>query len=164
MDRVEREHQRVVLTRNGRPAAVIMSPADLEALEDTLDLLSDPTAMTDIVAARDDLRDGRSVSAEQLSSQIPASVSEPGYRLVVAASAERSLARLPEAVAAAVVEFLVGPLATNPGPVGHPLHRELAGLRAARRGPYRVVYEIDEEGGVVGVLRIDHRADVYRPR
>ena len=37
VDRVEREHDRVVLTRNGRPAAVIMSPADLEALEDTLD-------------------------------------------------------------------------------------------------------------------------------
>ena len=42
VDRVEREHERVVLTRNGRPAAVIMSAADLEALEDTLDLLSDP--------------------------------------------------------------------------------------------------------------------------
>ena len=66
VDRVEREHERVVLTRNGRPAAVIMSAADLEALEDTLDLLSDPTAMTDIAAAREDLRDGRSVSAEQL--------------------------------------------------------------------------------------------------
>lgn len=66
VDRVEREHERVVLTRNGRPAAVIMSPADLEALEDTLDLLSDPTAMSDISAAREDLRDGRSVSADQL--------------------------------------------------------------------------------------------------
>ena len=66
VDRVEREHERVVLTRNGRPAAVIMSPADLEALEDTLDLLSDPTGMTDIAAAREDLRDGRSLSADQL--------------------------------------------------------------------------------------------------
>jgi PHD/YefM family antitoxin component YafN of YafNO toxin-antitoxin module len=43
-----------------------MSPADLEALEDTLDLLSDPPAMTDIAAARDELRDGRWVSTEQL--------------------------------------------------------------------------------------------------
>ena len=66
IDRVEREHERVVLTRNGRPAAVIMSPSDLEALEDTLDRLSDPEAMKDIVAARDDLRAGRSFSAEQL--------------------------------------------------------------------------------------------------
>ena len=66
VDRVEREHERVVLTRNGRPAAVIVSPADLEALEDTLDLLSDPEAMTDIAAARDDLRAGVSFSADQL--------------------------------------------------------------------------------------------------
>lgn len=66
IDRVEREHERVVLTRNGRPAAVIMSPADLEALEDTLDLLSDPRAVEEIHAARDEIAKGRSVSAEQL--------------------------------------------------------------------------------------------------
>jgi prevent-host-death family protein len=66
VDRVEREHERVVLTRNGRPAAVIMSPADLEALEDTLELLSDPRALEEIRAARDDIARGRSVSAEQL--------------------------------------------------------------------------------------------------
>ncbi len=63
---MERQHDRVVLTRNGRPAAVIMSPADLEALEDTIDLLSDPDAMREIAEARQDVRDGRSVSAEQL--------------------------------------------------------------------------------------------------
>ena len=66
VDRVEREHERVVLTRNGRPAAVIMSPADLEALEDTLDLLSDREAMREIAEAREDVREGRSFSAEQL--------------------------------------------------------------------------------------------------
>ena len=86
------------------------------------------------------------------------------YRLVVAASAERSLRRLPEAAAAAVVEFMVGPLVGHPGRVGHPLRRELAGLGSARRGPYRVVYEIDDETSSVRVLRIDHRSDVYRPR
>jgi mRNA-degrading endonuclease RelE of RelBE toxin-antitoxin system len=91
-------------------------------------------------------------------------VNEPGYRLVMAASAERSLARLVEGAAAAIVEFMVGPLTASPRRVGHPIQRELAGLWAARRGPYRVVYEIDEERGVVGVLRIDHRTDVYRPR
>jgi mRNA interferase RelE/StbE len=91
-------------------------------------------------------------------------VSEPGYRLVVSPSAERSLSRLPEAAAAAIVEFMVGPLVTDPRRVGHRLQRELTGLWAARRGPYRVVYEIDDDTGVVAVLRIDHRADVYRPR
>ncbi|MGO9081181.1 MAG: type II toxin-antitoxin system RelE family toxin, partial [Streptosporangiaceae bacterium] len=33
----------------------------------------------------------------------------------------------------------------------------------ARRGSYRVIYEIDDETPRVVVLRIDHRADVYRP-
>ena len=86
----------------------------------------------------------------------------PGYRLVVTATAERSLARLPENVAAAIVEFMVGALIDVPRRVGHPLQRELAGLWEARRGPYRVVYEIDDEAVAVTVLRIDHRADVYR--
>lgn len=43
--RVEATHDRVTITRNGRPAAVLISPADLEALEETLDILSDPVAM-----------------------------------------------------------------------------------------------------------------------
>jgi len=66
VDKVEYEHERVVLTRNGRPAAVILSPEDLEALEDTLELLSDPRALKEIRAARDDLAKGRVVTAEQL--------------------------------------------------------------------------------------------------
>ena len=66
VDRVEREHERIVLTRNGRPAAVIMSPADLAALEDTLELLSDPAASEEIRAARHDIAHGRMVSAEEL--------------------------------------------------------------------------------------------------
>lgn len=84
------------------------------------------------------------------------------YRLVMAASAERALTRLPEKAAAAVVEFVTGALVISPRVVGHPLQRELAGLWAARRGPYRVVYGIDDDARVVSVLRIDHRADVYR--
>jgi mRNA interferase RelE/StbE len=91
-------------------------------------------------------------------------VTDPAYELEVAASAERALIRLPEAVAAAVVEFMLGALTQSPRRVGHPLQRDLDGLWAARRGPYRVVYEIDDDRCVVSVLRIDHRADVYRSR
>ena len=86
------------------------------------------------------------------------------WELIVAPSAERSLARLPRKAAAAVVEFLLGPLLENPARVGHPLRGELQGLWTARRGPYRVVYEIDEGAKEINVLRIEHRADVYRPR
>jgi len=91
-------------------------------------------------------------------------VTEPDWALCVAASAERQLARLPERLAAAVVEFMVGPLCEHPRGVGHPLQRELAGLWSARRGAYRIVYEIDDTARIVAVLRIEHRSDVYRPR
>lgn len=66
VDRVEHEHDRVVLTRNGRPAAVIMSPADLEALEDTLELLSDSDALAEIESARDEVARGDVVTADEL--------------------------------------------------------------------------------------------------
>ena len=45
MERVETTHERVTITRNGRPAAVLVNPADLEALEETHDVLSDPLTM-----------------------------------------------------------------------------------------------------------------------
>jgi prevent-host-death family protein len=48
VDRVQHEHERVTVTRNGRPAAVILSPDDLAQLEETLDILSDPEALSDI--------------------------------------------------------------------------------------------------------------------
>src|SRR5664279_153179 len=45
VERVEGTHERVTITRNGHPAAVLISPDDLEALEETLDVLSDPVTM-----------------------------------------------------------------------------------------------------------------------
>ena len=85
------------------------------------------------------------------------------YELRVAGPAARELDRLPEKVAAAIVEFMLGPLLENPHRVGRALRRELEGLHSARRGTYRVVYEIDEQASTVIVLRIDHRSVVYRP-
>jgi antitoxin YefM len=66
VDRVEQQHDRVVLTRNGRPAAVLISPEDLETLEDTLELLSEPAAMEEIEAGRRDVAAGRVIGAEEL--------------------------------------------------------------------------------------------------
>jgi prevent-host-death family protein len=51
VDRVDREHERVVVTRNGRPAAVLISPDDLESLEETLELLSDSSAVKALLEA-----------------------------------------------------------------------------------------------------------------
>jgi prevent-host-death family protein len=59
LKQVETTHERVTVTRNGRPAAVLISPEDLEALEETVSVLSDPEAMKrlregeDAVAAGD---------------------------------------------------------------------------------------------------------------
>lgn len=48
VDRVEQHHERVTITRNGREAAVIVSPEDLAQLEETLSVLDDPQALADI--------------------------------------------------------------------------------------------------------------------
>lgn len=74
-------------------------------------------------------------------------------------TAKRSLQRLPEKVATAVIEVIYGPLAENPQRVGKPLRFELQGLHSARRGDFRIIYRIDE---TVTIIAIDHRADVYR--
>nr|WP_255421990.1 type II toxin-antitoxin system RelE/ParE family toxin [Tessaracoccus sp. MC1627] len=69
---------------------------------------------------------------------------------------------MPQAVAAAVIEFMTGPLVENPRRVGKMLRRELEGIWSARRGTYRVLYRINDQVDEVVVLRIDHRRDVYR--
>lgn len=76
--------------------------------------------------------------------------------------ARRQIERLPAAVAAAVIETL-GAIASNPRRLGKPLRFELEGCWSARRGPYRIVYQIDDVRRTVDVLAIAHRADVYRP-
>lgn len=48
VDRVERQHERVIVTRNGHAAALLISPQDLAQLEETIDVLSDPSALADI--------------------------------------------------------------------------------------------------------------------
>lgn len=66
VERVASRHERITLTRNGRPAAVLISPDDLEALEDTLEILSNPQALREIEAAREEIARGEVLSAEQL--------------------------------------------------------------------------------------------------
>lgn len=66
VDAVEGHHQRVTITRHGRAAAVLVSPEDLEALEDTLELLSNPRARAEIAKARDDIARGKGVRAAEL--------------------------------------------------------------------------------------------------
>ncbi|WP_045877937.1 type II toxin-antitoxin system RelE/ParE family toxin [Pseudofrankia sp. DC12] len=87
------------------------------------------------------------------------------YAIRFQPAARRALAeRLPEPVAAAVLEFCDAALATNPYRVGKPLFGPLKGCHGARRGTYRIVYRIDDDARTVHVLEVDHRLDLYRPR
>ncbi len=83
------------------------------------------------------------------------------WRLVVSGPAVRDLERLPAKAAGAVVESFQT-IAADPRRVGRPLRFELTGLWSARRGPYRVIYRLDEAERVVTVIAVGHRADVYR--
>ena len=86
------------------------------------------------------------------------------FAIAWTAAARRALTRLPEKVAAAVVEFLYGSLAASPHRAGQPLRLGLQGLHSARRGDYRVIYRIDDEQRLVTVIAIEHRSDIYRSR
>jgi mRNA interferase RelE/StbE len=84
------------------------------------------------------------------------------YEVIFSPTAKRDMASVPERVIPAIVEFVFGDLAAFPRRVGKPLERELAGSYSARRGSYRILYDIDEEKLQVSILRVAHRADVYR--
>ena len=70
LDEVRDTHDRVVITRNGRPEAVIMSVSDLETLEDTLDLLSTPGALDEMRAAEAEIARGEAIGADELRRQM----------------------------------------------------------------------------------------------
>jgi mRNA-degrading endonuclease RelE of RelBE toxin-antitoxin system len=90
-------------------------------------------------------------------------VSEAQWDVLVMGPARRQIHRLQIPVAAAVIETLDA-IAANPRRLGKPLRFELEGCWSARRGPYRIVYRIDDASHTVSVLAVAHRADVYRPR
>jgi mRNA-degrading endonuclease RelE of RelBE toxin-antitoxin system len=85
------------------------------------------------------------------------------YRAQVSGPARRQLHRLPERVAATIIAFITTAVLENPERMSKPLTGDLEGLRSARRGDYRVLLWIDEGASAVVIVRIAHRADVYRP-
>jgi mRNA interferase RelE/StbE len=92
-------------------------------------------------------------------------VTDRRYELVVAPTAKRQLAeQLPESVAFAAYELIIGPLLDNPHRVGRQLRPPLNDRHSARRGTYRVIYRIDDENQRVTVVGVFSRADAYRAR
>lgn len=91
-------------------------------------------------------------------------MSDQRYELVIAPTARRQLAeQLPEPVAFAAYEFIVGPLLENPHRVGRQLRPPLDDRHSVRRGTYRVLYRIDDARRLVTVVGVFGRADAYRP-
>jgi mRNA interferase RelE/StbE len=85
------------------------------------------------------------------------------YEVRLSRQAKRALTHdLQHAVAVACFEFIYGPLAENPHRVGKQLREPLLPLYSARRGEFRVVYDILDAKIVVEVVSIRHRRDVYR--
>ena len=90
-------------------------------------------------------------------------MTDPHWRVEVMEPARREFDRLPVSVAAAILETLDA-IAENPRRLGKPLMLEHEGRYSARRGPYRIIYELDEEQHLVRVVAIGHRRDIYRRR
>jgi mRNA interferase RelE/StbE len=85
------------------------------------------------------------------------------YEIELTRAARKALTEvLPETAAVACWEFIRGPLAENPRRVGKPLLGQLEGRYSARRGEFRVIYQIFDDRIVVRVIHIAHRRDVYR--
>ncbi len=84
------------------------------------------------------------------------------YDVAIASPARRALSRLPGRIVHAVVEFISGPLAENPHRLSKPLRNDLAGLRSARRGDYRILLRLDDDHRTILIVDIDHRAHIYR--
>ncbi len=70
--RVGGQHERVTVTVHGRPSAVLVAVDDLEALEETIAILSDPRAMQGLADAEGEIARGEVVSAQDLASAIAA--------------------------------------------------------------------------------------------
>ena len=85
------------------------------------------------------------------------------YEVKSTPSGLRHLDRLPNKIRDAALATIFGPMAENPQRVGKPLMDELESLRSARRGDYRIVYEILEDEMAVVIHRVQHRRHVYRP-
>lgn len=92
-------------------------------------------------------------------------MSDQSYELLIAPTARRQLTeQLPEPVAFAAYEFIIGPLLQDPHRVGKRLRPPLDDRHSARRGTYRVIYRIDDARRLVTVVGVVPRADAYRSR
>jgi antitoxin YefM len=168
VDRVEGQHDRVVVTRNGRPAAVLISSEDQEEPEETLAIMSDPALVAQVRESERALAKGeRGTGLDELRRAVDRRGTLPRERGPVGGAGDGSRmpsARTPPADCLSSGPRDAGRDRLQPAPSGQVAALEWEGCHSARRGPYRIVYRIDEATHAVAVLAVGHRADIYRRR
>lgn len=70
LDEVGRRHEHIVITRNGRPAGIILSPDEWEAIEETLEILQDDETMEALKRSDDDVAAGRLYTWEEVKREL----------------------------------------------------------------------------------------------
>jgi antitoxin YefM len=80
IEEVERTHERIEITRHGRPVAVLISPDDLAALEETLDVLSSPEAMRQLAESQAAIAAGEVLDADQVAALMAERAKQAGDR------------------------------------------------------------------------------------
>ncbi len=86
------------------------------------------------------------------------------YEIEITTEGLRHLDKLPETVRHGAVASMFMPISGNPNRLGKPLVGELEAVWSARRGDYRIIYEIFEDDEVVLIHRVQHRRDACPPR
>jgi antitoxin YefM len=148
VDDVEARHEHVVITRNGRPAAVVVPAPEWQAIGGTLDVLRDEQTLADLRQSAKDLK------ADRLFETLEPSPGAPRLRLT--RRARDQLRALPKVAQEAVLETLLR-IQAEPEAVGNRLLglalARMAGLWEARVGSYRVLYTIERPGVIVRAIR-----------
>jgi prevent-host-death family protein len=70
VDDAESTHEQIVITKHGRPAAVIVAAEDLESLQETVYWLSQPGLRDSVAEAEADIEAGNTVSSDELRNRL----------------------------------------------------------------------------------------------
>jgi antitoxin YefM len=70
LDDVEARHEHVVITRRGRPAAVVVSSDEWDGIQETLDVLQDDVALDDLHESAEDVKAGRLFNLDEVRSEL----------------------------------------------------------------------------------------------
>lgn len=173
VERVVATRDRVVVERAGVPAAIMVSPRELEGLEYSVDLLSEPKMVRRILEGEAALGSGNLYMGEELAVLDPDGrfvvrsvaggltvhpVPRPGgdgsWGLVASMPARQSLDELQFHVADAVRSFIFGRLLVEPIVAGVELHGFLARRLATRVETALVIYRLDTVKRLVRLVEV----------